>query len=126
VSRAARRIGRDGIGDRPPPRTTPTAPASPLDLVDVIRALTSRPAALGGIVAVAAAAVLHLGVGGASLSIRPTKRSAAAPTSVAVAATPDALPEDVPPPAPPPPRPPPPPPSSTSRLPTTAATAAAP
>lgn len=117
VSRVARRVARQGSG-LPVPASAPTP--TPIDVADVIRGLSFRPAALGGLLAVAAATALHLGAGGASLAIRP-KKTAAAPTSVAVEAAPEVLAEDVPVAVAPPP--PPSPTTSTRSLPAIAAAA---
>jgi len=120
VSRAARRVVREGSHL---PLPAPAAPATPIDLVDVIRGLASRPAVLAGVGAIALAVTLHLVVGGASMSIRPAKRAALSTTSVAVEAASEVLAEDVP--AAPPPAPTPPPPAATTaRLPAAVAAAA--
>lgn len=113
VARSARRVAACAS---PPPAPRPLPPGVPLGLDDVAGRLAFRPAAFGALAALVAAVALHLGVGGASASIRPAKRGATTTTSVAVEAAPELLAEDVPA-APPPPERPPPPASDVARLP---------
>ncbi len=103
LARAARRAANTPSVPTGPQRAqTPT----PLDIDDIARGLVARPAAVAALVALLVAAALHVGVGGASASIRPAKRGARASHNVVVDAANEPLAEDLPPPPPPPPPPP--------------------